>query len=153
VIEGREPLAEIRYYGQEMQDELADEAAQRLVEAYDPDREVVVIFGGGDPRCYRVEVGQEASIRAASLEAGEPREQGDLTNPSLPAPYQAAKALFTARVEHLQQAGQMLRPSEITSEEEQDDHFDQLARLYRQTCLEMGLAWPPPVLDDEEEQP
>jgi hypothetical protein len=153
VIEDREPLAEMRYYGQELQDELEDEAAQRLVEAYYPERELVVIFGGGEPRCYRVEVGQEASIRAVSIEAGEPRAPEDLSTPSPPDPYQAAKTLFMARVERLQQAGQMLRPSEITSEEEQDDHFDQLARLYRQTCLEMGLAWPPPVLDDEGEQP
>jgi hypothetical protein len=84
VIEGREPLAEIRYYGQEMQDELADEATQRLVAAYDPDREVVVIIGGDDPRCYRVEVGEEALIQAVSLEAG---EQVDLSNPPPPDPY------------------------------------------------------------------
>jgi hypothetical protein len=59
-------------------------------------------------------------------------------------PYQVAESIFMARVEQLQQRGEMRRPSEITSEWEQEDHFDDLARVYRQVCLEMGLAWPPP---------
>ena len=62
-------------------------------------------------------------------------------------PYDLAEAHFTAEVERLQQAGELRRASQITDEEELDDHFDDLSRLYRQICREMGLAWPPPAVD------
>lgn len=63
-------------------------------------------------------------------------------------PYEIALAVYEFRMEQLTQAGFLRKPSEITSEEELDDHFDELSRLYRQTCLAMGLAWPPPALDE-----
>jgi hypothetical protein len=62
-------------------------------------------------------------------------------------PYDLAEAHFVAEVERLQQAGELRRASQITTEEELDDHFDDLSRLYRQTCRQMGLAWPPPAID------
>jgi len=63
-------------------------------------------------------------------------------------PYEIALAVYELRVEQLTQAGELRRPSQITNEEDLDDHFDELSRLYRQTCLEMGLTWPPPALDE-----
>jgi len=51
-------------------------------------------------------------------------------------------------VDQLQQAGKLLKPTQITSEEEQDEHFAVLTNLYRETCLEMGLAWPPPEREE-----
>ena len=66
-------------------------------------------------------------------------------------PYWVAEAVFIARLEALQEMGLLRRPSEITDEYEQDDHFDDLMRLYRQACWELGLAWPPPPLDDEDD--
>jgi hypothetical protein len=62
-------------------------------------------------------------------------------------PYDLAEARFVAEVERLQQAGELRRASQITDEEELDDHFDDLSRLYRQTCRELGLSWPPPAID------
>ena len=62
-------------------------------------------------------------------------------------PYDLAEARFVAEVERLQQAGELRRPLQITTEEELDDHFDDLSRLYRQTCRQMGLTWPPPPID------
>ena len=63
--------------------------------------------------------------------------------------YEVAEFIFMSRVEQLQQQGEMSRPSQITTEEELDDHFDDLSRLYRQVCWEMDLAWPPPPIDDD----
>lgn len=62
-------------------------------------------------------------------------------------PYVLAEAEFIRQVEVLQQAGEMRRASQIETEEELDEHFDALSRLYRQVCGEMGLPWPPPALD------
>ena len=67
-------------------------------------------------------------------------------------PYEIALAVYELRVAQLTQAGELRRPSQIITEEELDDHFDELSRLYRQTCLEMGLAWPPPEFDEEYEE-
>jgi hypothetical protein len=64
-------------------------------------------------------------------------------------PYEIALVVYEFRVSQLTQAGELRRPSQITTEEELDNHFDELSRLYRQTCLEMGLAWPPPAFDEE----
>lgn len=61
--------------------------------------------------------------------------------------YTIAEAEFMHRVEVLQEAGEMRRASQIETEEELDEHFDALSRLYRQVCGEMGLPWPPPPLD------
>ncbi len=64
-------------------------------------------------------------------------------------PYEKAETVFKARVEQLQRIGLIRRASEITDEGELDDHFDDLSRLYRKTCLELGLRWPPPPISDE----
>lgn len=61
--------------------------------------------------------------------------------------YEVAEFIFMARVEQMQAIGELRRASEITDEEELDDHFDDLSRLYRQVCGELGLAWPPPAVD------
>ncbi len=51
--------------------------------------------------------------------------------------------------------GELRRPMEITSEDEQaahfDTHFNAQDALYRETCREMGVGWPPSVVDDAEE--
>jgi hypothetical protein len=67
-------------------------------------------------------------------------------------PYTIAEAAYGARIEQLQQSGELRKPSEITNPYDQEDHFDDLARLYKDTCLAMGLAWPPPARDDEDLQ-
>lgn len=68
-------------------------------------------------------------------------------------PYVVAEAEFIARLKALQEMGRLRRPSQITDEYEQDDHFDDLMRLYRQVCWEMGLDWPPLEKLDTEEFP
>lgn len=60
-----------------------------------------------------------------------------------PDPYDLAEVEFMRRVEALQEVGEMRRASQIQTEEELDDHFDALSRLYRQVCGEMALPWPP----------
>lgn len=73
--------------------------------------------------------------------------EGPTEETSAADPYALAEAEFMRRVEVLQQAGEMRRASQIETEEELDEHFDALSRLYRQVCGEMGLPWPPPTLD------
>ena len=73
----------------------------------------------------------------------------DISGQSEIDPYEVAELIFMARVERMQQQGEMSRPSQIISEEELDDHFDDLSRLYRQVCQEMGLEWPPTPIDDD----
>jgi hypothetical protein len=63
-------------------------------------------------------------------------------------PYQAAMVIHEQVIEFLQQRGELLRPSQISSEEEQENHFDALARLYKETLLFLGLDWPPPASDE-----
>ena len=77
--------------------------------------------------------------------AGDPRD--GLSRIDGQDPYDLAEAIFAAEVERLQQAGELRRASQIRNEEELDDHFDDLSRLYRQTCQELGLLWPPPAVD------
>jgi hypothetical protein len=81
------------------------------------------------------------------------QEQSPEQSPPTPPidPYEKALKILDAERERLQQAGEMLRASEIETEEELEEHFDQQSRLYRQICLEMGLAWPPPLLEAEGE--
>jgi hypothetical protein len=75
-------------------------------------------------------------------------KEGDLSDSSEIDPYEAALAIYQARVEQLQQQGLVRRLSEIVDEWELENHWDDLRRLYRQTCLEMGLACPPPLHSD-----
>ena len=63
-------------------------------------------------------------------------------------PYQAAMVIYEQVVEFLQQQGDLLRASQINSEAEQEDHFDNLARLDKETLLFLGLDWPPPASDE-----
>jgi hypothetical protein len=67
-------------------------------------------------------------------------------------PYLAAEAIFNARVEQLKEAGELRRLPEIRDEAELDDHFDQLARLYREACVELDLPWPPIPIEDASEE-
>lgn len=66
-------------------------------------------------------------------------------------PHAAAEAIFNLRVEQLKESGMLRRVPEITCEEELDDHFDDLTRVYKQVYFELGLSWPPPVIDNEVE--
>jgi hypothetical protein len=59
----------------------------------------------------------------------------------------AAMAVAEARIELLKATGELRRPTEITNSDELDDHFDELARIYKATFLEVGLPWPPPPID------
>ena len=65
--------------------------------------------------------------------------------------YQTVLAVYEARMDQLKAEGVLRRPSQIKSEEEFDDHCDDLSRLYRQTWGEIGGGWPPPDLSDEEQ--
>jgi len=75
------------------------------------------------------------------------RETG-LPSPAETNPYSNAEEIFNARVEVLKQSGEMRRLSEITDDWDLDDHFDQLSRVYRKTCIELGLPWPPIPIED-----
>jgi hypothetical protein len=58
--------------------------------------------------------------------------------------YKVAEVSYNLRVEQLKQQGWIRRVEDIEDEWEQDDHFDDLKRIYQEVFLEMGLAWPPP---------
>lgn len=60
-------------------------------------------------------------------------------------PYPEAMKIYEMVVEFLKQRGELRRPSEIATEEELDDHFDDLASVYKRTLLFLGLEWPPPA--------
>lgn len=64
-------------------------------------------------------------------------------------PYQMALEVFNERVDQLKETGEIRRITDITTDEELDDHFDDLRRIYRQVCLEMELAWPPPLINED----
>lgn len=64
-------------------------------------------------------------------------------------PYTIAEAAYGARIDQLQKSGALRKPSEITDQDELDNHFDDLTQLYKETCLDMGLAWPPPAKEVE----
>jgi hypothetical protein len=68
---------------------------------------------------------------------------GEMTNP-----YEIALVIYGVRVDELRLEGLLPRPSDIATKAELDDHFAELSRLYRQTCLELGLVWPPPFSDE-----
>lgn len=57
-------------------------------------------------------------------------------------PYQAAEDIYARVVAFKQHRGELRRASDITDEDELDDHFDELARVYKQTLLFLGLEWP-----------
>ncbi len=92
-------------------------------------------------------VDQSQTLETVQAGFGEARESGLSARQEID-PYDRVEAVFNARLEQLQREGKIRRPSEITDEWEQDDHFDDLSRLYRQICLEMGLEWPPPAKDE-----
>jgi hypothetical protein len=58
-------------------------------------------------------------------------------------PYEIAQAVYEIRVEQLKAYGLLRRESEIDDEWEQEEHFDELAREYKEVCLRLGLRWPP----------
>ena len=60
-----------------------------------------------------------------------------------PVTYEGAFAIAEARIESLKAAGLIRRVEEISDEWELDDHFDDLARVYKHTFRVLGLAWPP----------
>lgn len=57
--------------------------------------------------------------------------------------YQTAKSIWAAEIERMQQTGELQRLSEITTEEEFEEHSNALDRLYKEICVGMGLQWPP----------
>ena len=67
-------------------------------------------------------------------------------------PYEIAQAVYEIRVEQLKAYGLLRSESEISDEWEQEEHFDDLAREYKEVCLRLGLRWPPlPVEYDSED--
>jgi hypothetical protein len=72
-----------------------------------------------------------------------------LPDPAELDPYWLAEAVFIARLDALQEMGELRRASQITDEDELDDHWNDLTRLYRHVCWELGLAWPPRRLKNE----
>ncbi len=54
------------------------------------------------------------------------------------------------KVDELKREGLIDRVEDITDDWELDNHFDSLARIFKQTFLERGLDWPPPPIDDSE---
>ena len=64
-------------------------------------------------------------------------------------PYQSAMEIYELVVEFMKQRGELRRPSEITSEAEMEDHFDDLRRVYQQTIIFLGLDWPLPIKDSD----
>ncbi len=59
--------------------------------------------------------------------------------------YSWAEAIYDARVAALKEIGALRQPTDIQSEWEQDDHFDDLWRLHRQVYWELSLPWPPSI--------
>jgi hypothetical protein len=75
--------------------------------------------------------------------SGQAREP-DLEDNSLRTWYTAAETIANVRIEQYKALGLLRRVEQIADEEEQDDHFDALADIHRESCLELGLPWPPP---------
>ena len=75
------------------------------------------------------------------------QEQAPDQSPHSPesAPYKLAFTIGDMLLEYYQERGDMRRASEIEDEFQQEEHFDQLSRLYRDVCEFMGLGWPPPA--------
>jgi len=63
-------------------------------------------------------------------------------------PYQAAMEIYELVVEFMKERGELRRPSDITSEAEMDDHFDDLRRVYHQTITFLGLDQSPTIIHD-----
>jgi len=74
---------------------------------------------------------------------GQGREEA-LTGLSIENRYKLAEVIYNLRVEQLKQQGWIRRVEDIEDEWEQDDHFDDLRRIYQEVYWEMELAWPPP---------
>jgi len=55
--------------------------------------------------------------------------------------------IYEMVVEFLKKTGHLRRPPEIRDEDEQDDHFDDLSRVYKCPILFLGLDWPSPIYD------
>jgi hypothetical protein len=64
-------------------------------------------------------------------------------------PYKIAEVVYGTRIDQLQQSGGLRKPPEIADQDELDNHFDDLRQLYKETCLDMGLAWPIPPREVE----
>lgn len=148
------------YITQDIIDAQPDDTSQRLaswLDEYTPEQQMVVVFvrpGEGDTRyslfqldliemlAETAEAHQRPEQRSKPSPTDQPEQEADAFDP-----YKAAMVIYDQVVEFLQQRGDLLRPSQITSEFEQDDHFDALARIYKETLLFLGLDWPPPAYD------
>jgi hypothetical protein len=71
-------------------------------------------------------------------------EQHPNISPSTDYLRQLADLIYDIRVEQLKTTGFLRQVEEISSQEELDDHFDDLWRVYREVYWELGLEWPPP---------
>ena len=74
-----------------------------------------------------------------------------LDDNTLRAWYAAAETIANVRIEQYKALGLLSRSEQITNEEEQDDHFDDLQRIHRQSCAELGLPWPPPSMEEQQD--
>lgn len=60
-------------------------------------------------------------------------------------PYADAKVAYQSQLQTLIESGKVAVPSDSTDEADVDDYFDFLTYLYRESCAERGLCWPPPA--------
>lgn len=145
------------YITQDIIDTQPDDTSQLLagwLDEYAPEQQMVVVFvrpseGGTRYSLFQLDLIELLAETAEAYQLPDPCSQPSPANQpeqevDVFDPYQAAMIIYDQVVEFLQQRGDLLRPSQITSELEQDDHFDALARLYKETLLFLGLDWPPP---------
>lgn len=86
---------------------------------------------------------------ASATPLGEAREPG-LDDKTLRDWYIAAEKIAEVRIEQYKTLGLLRRVEQLADEWEQDDHFENLARLHQQSCAELGLPWPPPPLAEQQ---
>ena len=116
------------------------EAMQELVR----ERKLALVERLGD--IAREEV-MDLAIDLSQVQAREPVSPPTLQPAKASDPYDIAFNLVEAWKEALQKLGQMPRLSDLTEEEQFDDYHDELNRLHRQVCHDLGLPWPPPLRD------
>jgi hypothetical protein len=90
-------------------------------------------------------------VMDVAIDLGRVQVREQISSPTLPLaeakdPYDIAWNLVATWQKALQQLGQMSRLSDL-KEEDFDDYHDELNRLYRQVCHDLGLPWPPPARD------
>jgi hypothetical protein len=87
----------------------------------------------------------DLAIDLSQLQAREQVSQPVLPPAEAIVPYDIAYNLVETWKEALQQLRRMPRLSDLKEDEDFDDYHDELNRLYRHVCNDLGLPWPPPA--------